>query len=399
MPLVSQNDLPSVTSEAADETLSPCQLQVTQFACGGVAVSLKLHHVLADAHTLLRFAHIMSSIARGVPSCFESRLLAFQPEKLDARAAGDIDCADSDKDIMSKARSAPFLRYDWYAMDADTPSWVKGAPRAIAYREDVAKPAGEIMPWLDWNMSAAVEHTVVHFMAEDVDRIHALASTNLSNTFVSHHDSLLAHIWLGIVLARKRAYEGTPAALDAADIMHANTSFSLRPKSRLDLDESFAGSPIQMADITLPLSRFTAGSRHEILSTIAGTFRNTLASLDRGTLQAQLHSLAYEASPQRIWQGFLGRKHLIITSWVKELAYDVDFGLGTPPVWMESVMPDMDGIVVLCEGGPMETVPAASGEYHGSRKKWWRDGVDVSIHLEKRALAELLADESFLMTI
>jgi len=84
---------------------------------------------------------------------------------------------------------------------------------------------------------------------------------------------------------------------------------------------------------------------------------------------------------------------------VKELAYDVDFGLGTPPVWMESVMPDMDGIVVLCEGAPMETVPTCGGEHHDSKRKWWRDGVDVSIHLEERALAELLADESFSMTI
>jgi len=199
-------------------------------------------------------------------------------------------------------------------------------------------------------------------------------------------------VWIAIVQARKRAYHGSKAALVMHDVMHANTSLSLRPASRFGLGEDFAGSPIQIADVALPLSAFTGPPGGKTLPIVASTFRKTLASLDGETLRAQVHSLAYEASPQRIWQAFLGRKHVIFTSWVKEAAYEVDFGVGEP-VWMESVMDDLDGIVVLCEGAPLPGVAELSDQ----EKKWWRYGVDLGVHLETKALAELIADVSFLL--
>lgn len=390
LPLMSPEPLPKATTEPGDETRSPCQLQVTRFACGGIAISLKLHHALADAHTLLRFASLIANAMRGSQGN-EANLLRFQPGKLDARAAGDIDEAEADERVQSKAISAPLLRGDWYASGHRTPSWVKGAPEAIADREDVKTPSGEAMQFADWDTSAQVGHTVIHFTAEHVETVYAMASADPAIGFVSHHDALLAHVWIAIVQARKRAYHGSEAALVRHDVMHANTSLSLRPVSRLDLGEDFAGSPIQIADVALSLSALT-DHPGRTLSTVASTFRKTLASLDSETLRAQLHSLAYEASPQRIWQAFLGRKHVIFTSWVKESAYEIDFGVGEP-MWMESVMDDLDGIVVLCEGTPLP----GQAKISEGEKKWWRHGVDVSIHLESKALAELIVNVSFLM--
>ena len=95
-----------------------------------------------------------------------------------------------------------------------------------------------------------------------------------------------------------------------------------------------------------------------------------------------------------------------MTSWVKEGGYEVDFG-GGKLIWMESVMLDMDGIVVVAEGVPNEKKEKEAGkgdaEVHGGRhrpreekKRWWKDGVDVSIHLERSAMEELVADAWFL---
>jgi len=73
---------------------------------------------------------------------------------------------------------------------------------------------------------------------------------------------------------------------------------------------------------------------------------------------------------------------------------------------MQSVMLDMEGIMVLCEGVPNESIPneSVSNEIRESaskeegKKHWWKDGVDVSIRLKRSALEQLVADMSFLQS-
>jgi hypothetical protein len=37
-----------------------------------------------------------------------------------------------------------------------------------------------------------------------------------------------------------------------------------------------------------------------------------------------LHDAAYEASSLRLWQGFPGQRHFIVTSWFRQQAHQVD---------------------------------------------------------------------------
>ncbi|MBE3046642.1 hypothetical protein IMZ48_29755, partial [Candidatus Bathyarchaeota archaeon] len=78
----------------------------------------------------------------------------------------------------------------------------------------------------------------------------------------------------------------------------------MRPAFRLG--EYSLGSPVAMMNIELPGT--TAGS--SALQPIASLICETIAKVgDPGILAAHLHNLPYEKSPQRIWQGFLGRRH------------------------------------------------------------------------------------------
>jgi hypothetical protein len=386
--LIPNDPLPAPLSPTPDHTASPLQIQLTTFACGGIAIAARLHHALADAHTLIHFVRDLASTYRSLLYWKEIRPLSpiFAPELLNSRAC-NIDAARPDTALIQKARALPFLRGDWYHKDAKSAS----IPDAISQLVSRTGPSGSAMPWQDWDVSAPVDHVVIHFSGEEVARLHT-SLAQPSNGFVSHHDALLAHVWSGIVRARQLAYVETAQALIEEDKVHACISISLRPRARLDLGDAFIGSPIQIAAVALPVSDFAG---HEMQASIASTIRTTLATLDRGALQAQVHSLAYEASPQRIWQAFLGRKHIIFTSWVKEGAYDVDFGHGQA-LWMEPVMNDMDGIVVACEASDRRQRERDYTKPIASNGKWFEHGVDVSIHLERKALQVLLEDKAFL---
>ena len=97
-------------------------------------------------------------------------------------------------------------------------------------------------------------------------------------------------------------------------------------------------------------------------------------------MDALLHDAAYEVSPQRLWQAFLGNQHTLVTSWLRLRVYDVDFiGGGKAPRYVQAVLPKMDGCVQVME---------SCGEV---------GGVDVSLYLESEAMGKLVKErEEFL---
>ena len=52
---------------------------------------------------------------------------------------------------------------------------------------------------------------------------------------------------------------------------------------------------------------------------------------DAPAIGSFLHDAAFEISPQRLWRCFLGKKHILQTSWIQSGFQDVDFvGVGGP---------------------------------------------------------------------
>ena len=106
------------------------------------------------------------------------------------------------------------------------------------------------------------------------------------------------------------------------------------------------------------------------------TILSQLFQIDQ--ISAYLHDVAYEASPQRVWQAFLGTQHTLVTSWQQLRAYEVYFGhtlASTPKLarYVQGVMPRMDGLVQVMDIGD-------SGDF------------DISLSLETSAMARLLRD-------
>lgn len=378
----------AVRSEPLNEAgvLPPLMaVQITQLACGGFALSAKVGHPLGDISSLIHFIKDVATISRWIlsGSIPPAPLLepVFEPDQLDSMAAADINADIPDPRILKQVATLPLHRYDWWTSTVGCP-WEVVIPEA--YRSQEIHPVGTSMPWSECDFKSPVSHYVIHLNYEQVETIWKSAiegSPHESGALrISRHDAVLAHIWSCIARARNQHEDSRP--------MHCDLTIGLRPALRLE--ERFVGSPsmmvnIEMTGTQLASSKVSAGER---TGEISQSIRETINQMTRPTaIAAHLHSLAYETCPQRIWQAFLGSRHILVTSWARAGVYEVDFGLNESPKirYAEGVLPDLDGCVLIKEGPPPQNAD-------GSGRSWTENGVDVSIHLRAEDMERLLED-------
>jgi hypothetical protein len=348
-------------------------IQLTGLACGGFVVAAKIAHPLADISALAVFMrHWAAASAASLRGDDFAPKPAFDSSILDA-LAGSINDPEPDAQILKVAADLPLHRNDWWASAATCP-WEVDIPEP--FRKDTLVPAGNIMPWSEWDTGAPVSRSIVHLTREQIDFLWSRANKH-STARVSRHDAVLAHIWSCV--ARARRTEPGPVHCDLV----------CGARNALQLGSEFIGSPTFMVNVEMDAAEVTSETG---LDTVASRIREVIGLMARPShVAAHLYSVAYEASPQRIWQAFLGRRHVLATSWVRSGVLDVDFGLGSL-VYVDSVMPSMDGIVVIKEA-PRGLRDGASGVRDGS---WTEYGVDVDIHIEAEAMKRLLVDAALL---
>ena len=353
-------------------------VQVTTFACGGTAIAIKFAHPLADAQTLACFARDWAAANRamvnGMPLPTPSPV--FDPQCIDRAAAGDIDAPQVDPALLAKSRALPRHRYDWWAIpDGSIPT----IPEPLKAATDVL-PA-DPMPWSEWDMQAPVSHCIIHFTPGEIQRIWDAAQIGGSSP-VSRHDALLAHVWTLVNRARGLAEDDEP--------VHMNVTLGLRARVSPPLPDTFLGSPIVLGRLSMSGRDASSDSPAEVASRI----RSTVNLFDREAVAALLHDMTHDLALPRIWNAFLGERNLIVTSWVHLGLYDVEFCGGARARYVEAVMPSLDGCLQV-----MEAVPR--GAYHtgdeggkgaAPRKRWYEDGVDVSLHLATAAMERLVKD-------
>lgn len=352
-------------------------VQYTELACGGIVLAAKIAHPLADISALTRFVRDWASVSRAMLANERLPMLnpVFGPSRLDDCAAGDIDAAEADPTAIKDAMKLPLHRYDWWAPPAQPPP---------AFPADLAL-AGEPMPWAEWDTMAPVEQYTIHLSRKQIDHLwqSAMKDSPDSSLKVSKHDALLAHIWSCVVRARGLQEDSNP--------VHCDLVLGVRPA--FQLDDSFVGSPTMMLNIEMTAKDVASG--HSLGST-AQRVRETISTVNNpDRLAAHLHSIAYEKSPQRIWQAFLGQRHILVTSWARAGIYDIVFGFGSRIRYADGVVPCLDGCVLIVDGPPSaDQKPGDEGS--GVRRGWADNGVDVTLPLRYEDMKRLLSDPALL---
>ncbi|KAI0817419.1 transferase [Xylaria sp. FL0064] len=352
--------------------------QLTAFKCGGFAVSLKITHCLSDATCLLNFVHSWAKRSRFLFDAerndihgLEDPAGTFDPRGLDAYAKLATGSSEIDAERIRHARSLPMHRFSWWDVDAPGyPSWATASSKATM------PPAEELTqiqlspstypPWPTWNLGAAVEHVQIRFTAAEVALIKAAAVETLPEGLrtqqISRQDAMIAYIW--ILINRARQVE------NLRDEVFIDITLGMRNRLSPPLPDSFIGSPIVMAYVSKPGTEVATAT----IGLVAGAIRDMVSKFTPQALSDYLYDAAQEVSPQRLWQGFLGSRHVMVTSWVRARAYEVDFcGTQNLARYVQSHMPLMDGLLQLMD-------IADTGDF------------DISLALEKDAMQRLLND-------
>ncbi|KAH7303942.1 transferase family protein [Stachybotrys elegans] len=337
-------------------------IMITQLACQGVVISAKMAHPLGDITTLVAFMKDWAQISRAELGMSDLHRIPrlFNPLRLDSLATGDIDSQRPDDKIVTLAHSLPMHRYDW---------WHSSRPDAFKDRD--ISPMGTAMPWAEWNTQQQLSHYTIHLNKQQVDYLWRQANVT-SETPISRHDAILGHTWSCISRARQ---------LQDDKPVHCDLVYGLRPA--LGLGEMFLGSPIIMLNIELPSD---VVSDSQCAAPVARKIRSTLVQMSsEDNIKAHLHALAFEMSPQRIWQAFLGSRHILATSWARAGLYEVDFGLGGRLRFADGVISGVDGLVLIKEAPPQAVDASSSGS-------WTEYGVDVTMHICEDDMERLLND-------
>ncbi|PVH85172.1 hypothetical protein DL98DRAFT_483626 [Cadophora sp. DSE1049] len=403
---------PTKLSISADPNAPNLVIQLTTFSCGSLAVGISITHCLADAISLSKFANDWAQTSRSLLSSPQSPPPelnpTFEPEKLYSHAPGSIN-SNPDAEIQAKARALPCHRYDWYTPVANQP-WPSPKPAdfdATLKEMDVELSPSIPIPWKQWDTKAPVSHRLLHFSKEEIMSIYenATASSNPSssrngeteergekagkNEKISKHDALLAHLWSLIISARQLPPDTTS---------YLDLTFGVRARVSPPLPDEFLGSPICHVAIpspsSSPSSSFTPNSSSpegiegEGVGVLARRIRGYLGKFGSEEIGWILHDRAAELAPRRLWSACLGQEHVLLTTWVRAGVYEAVFydGDGGRPLWVEAVMPPLDGLVEIMEAPPTSNKTADAGS-------WIDDGVDVTVFLEAEAMERLLSDE------
>jgi Transferase family len=431
--------LPAASSAVQDITFQPntpsLQIRVTIFFCHALAIGIKLSHALGDAETLVSFMTAWGSVHRSVmaTSPLPELCPVFDPMLLDACASGCINAPAPDPAILAQAEKLPLPRFDWWAHKRGNPARLDSNPKAVIPAEVPAEVAaarrpGAPFPWQDWDLDQPVAHRILRIEGAEVDDLYtevvnAREKVDADVAEISRHDVVLAFMWHLIALAR-------PPKPEAADGYTLCFNITLGLRRRLGLPREFVGSPILPTGLSapyglvaggMPISSNVEGVQEyagrvvpdsHVLYQTAALLRRHISRFDREALGAWLHEMAFDIAPQRIWNGFLGNRHVLATSWVRAGVWGVDFGFGldgdhrqvvnekecndgqvngkiaaqggekekkVPGLrWAGNVMNHLDGLITITEAEA------------GWGREWWKGGVDVDTMLEARVMEKVL---------
>jgi hypothetical protein len=197
---------------------------------------------------------------------------------------------------------------------------------------------------------------------------------------------VLAHLWR--IVTRSRGNKA---------LVHLDMSLGLRNRLTPALPPTFLGSPIINITTTLQSSSLLSS-----LPAAAQAIRSTITS-SIPLLPALIHHEAYALDPIREWNAFMGKEHLMVTSWLGIGAGEVDFGDG-PAEWVCADMWPIDGLVVLMDmdrdverraDGPVEAREQVKRRVKGEKlrnARWHENGVTIRLVLTEDVMAAVLAD-------
>lgn len=376
---------PSMEGVCRDPILT---VQHTRFACGGVALGVRLLHMVCDADGYFQFVRDLAQLYRALGAAGATGA----PVQL--RRAPHIESyltGLSERMRLEEREAALAFKPSVYQLDEAAPPAPAASEASSA--EPAAAPAPAPVP------GPPITGRVLRFAARELEAIKAEANASASGggqqqqQQLSTFDALSAHLWQCIFRARLRLCESQGMSASAA-ALHVSRDFltSVNWRGRLDLPARYFPNCVFCPFFSLPADRLADAP----LASVAAAVHDAVRSLSREEAVQSLHWIAAQPNKSRVRLGFrFEAGSFLVSQWCKfDMYRGAEFdslpALVSPPFTPISLV---DGLAYLVatedqlrqsvEEGQTPSVGATTGS------------IDVHLALSEPLWAILEQDERF----
>ncbi|KAI8200121.1 hypothetical protein K4K54_003240 [Colletotrichum sp. SAR 10_86] len=346
-------------------------VQHTRFACGGVALGIRLHHMVCDAGGFFQFVRDWSIIHR-------SSSLPSPP---------DLNYYLSAPDAMSVEERRAALDGNplfWYAQDQTPEPVPVDAPSAISADGD-----------------PIVGHTL-HFSSEHLTLLKKTATDPSGQGWVSAFESVSAYLCQTIYKARLRLLEaqGVSSSSAASQLRQGFWgSIDTRDPSRLGLGSRYFGNASLSILTRLDHSILADGE----LWQVAEVIHNLVRSMNKTNMENITKWFAAQPDKSRLKMDFdFGTGNFVVSQWSRHEMYSgVDFetdvdgnpvgpALVAPPFTEVSLM---DGLALMVSSPPTEA--RESNENKAPSTSGVPRAIDATFSVSEPVWKHLVEEEAF----
>lgn len=264
-------------------------IQHTRFACGSVALGVRLPHTLCDAVGFFQFVQDLAELYRN-----EGRGLSTPPfiQSFYSELT-NISDVEKKQNQQVKPRSL-ILSYQ--------------APISSEFQSSSAPITGRVM----------------RFSAHELESLKTCA-TDSSKGWVTTYEALAAHLWQSVYRARMRLHSSALAPNSTSpEELHTDflTPFNWRPKDRLNLPEKYFGNALSTPCIAPPHNTLA----HATLSEVTSLLHDLLREQKREEQDLTLRWIMSQPDLTQIQGTFrYGNGGIMISEWSKFNMYDIAF--------------------------------------------------------------------------
>ncbi|KAJ3856977.1 transferase [Lentinula lateritia] len=308
---ISLMDLPSGSNalfSSFDASLEgSCQnslftVQHTRFACGSVALGVRIRHINCDGHGFFQFMRDLAELYRGLKSAGIPTLN--QPPHVQSYM--------SDLEMTSDERQAAL---------ALRPSLLVVEPEVL-HPEAMTIPASA--------PPTPVVGCILRFSGAELKALKALATNpNDINTWVSTFEAISALLYQSVYRARFKYFENDPSAMSPPDFL---TPVDFRGNRFSELPTSYFPNALLCLYTSLSHDVLAHAPLWQIAKHLHDLMRNGVPNAQQ--VKGTLRWIAAQPDKRRIRSGFrYGNSSIMVSQWAKFEMYEgTDFEEGQKPI-------------------------------------------------------------------
>ncbi|KAA8910844.1 hypothetical protein TRICI_004032 [Trichomonascus ciferrii] len=281
---------PSLEGVCRDPILA---VQHTRFACGGVTLGVRTHHIAADACSIFQFSRDLAEMYRNIATGAHETTLS-NPPVIRSYLQGSVSALSEEERSKALQYNPPGLYVD------DTPP--------IEIPEESAE-----------STKPSVVGHVLRFTSDELKEIKQTATDPEGNNWVSTFEALSAYLAQKVYQARVELLESEGKIASEHLSSGVFSALNVRDLDRLNLPPAYFPNAFYAVNTAIPHETYTNGP----LWKVAKAIHTAIRSIDQDTIKQTVDWVAAQPDKSRIrFKNFtLAEGNTTLTQWSRYNMY------------------------------------------------------------------------------